>query len=816
MKRMADCNAPPSAKGGPREALPAARRGSAALLLALCLAAPTAATTWTVVPGGPTSLATALEQAQAGDTVRVQGGTHPGPLVIDKPVTILGEGSPVIDGGGAGTVVSIAAPDVTLEGLVIRGSGASLDQENSGIALEAQRGRLIDNRLEDVLFGIYLRKASGSVVRGNHILGKELPIPRRGDAVRIWYSNDVELEDNRVQLSRDVVLWYSERLTVRGNRISEGRYGLHFMYCDDATIEGNQLLENSVGAFLMYSRRLHLVRNVIAANHGPSGYGVGLKDMDDAVVRGNLFAGNRVGAFLDNTPREISSTSVVEDNVFAANDQGILILPNVRRGRITGNSFVENLQQVAFSGRSDPQANVWSSNHWSDYAGYDADGDGVGDVPHRLERLFEDLADRRPELRLFRYSPATQAMDFAARAFPVVKPQPKLVDDAPRMALAMPPGLPPADDAPVMSAGFFSLGGGMVAGALALFLYPGRRRRMPWQEETPAEESTPKARKPESVPAADMPEDTDAIIEVRALTKRFGEHTALDGVDFDILPGESVAVWGPNGAGKTTALRAILGVMPYGGTVRVGGADSWRQGKRARGQIGFVPQEITFQADMEVLETLEFYARLRHVPPAAGKRNRSAGGRIDEILTLLGLESEVSKKVRELSGGLRQRLALGVALLADPPILLLDEPTANLDARARADFLDLLMSLKTRGKTLVFSSHRPEEVLALADRVLHLEQGRLIADEPPQSLYLDRHRDAEVWLRVADGDFAEAEAVLEASGLGCRHLGPHLVVNLGAADKALPFNALAEAGIRLEDFELHLSGNSSKGSSDAS
>ena len=797
------------------------------LLLALLLAAPTFATTWTVSPDGPTtSIAAALNEAQAGDVLRVAGGTYPGPLVIDKAVAVIGEGFPVIDGGGAGTVVSIEAPDVTLQGLLIRGSGASLDQENSGIGLEAPRGRLIDNRLEDVLFGIYLRKASDSVVRGNHILGKELAIPRRGDAIRVWYSNDVRIENNRVRLARDVVLWYSERLTVEGNRVSGGRYGLHFMYCDDARIEGNQLIDNSVGAFLMYSRRLRLIHNAIAGNHGPSGYGVGLKDMDDAVVRGNFFAGNRVGAFLDNTPREVRSTSRVEDNLFAANDQGLLLLPNVRRGRFAGNSFVENGQQVGLTGGGDPQANAWHGNFWSDYAGYDAGGDGVGDLPHRLDRLFEDLADRRPELRLFLYSPATQAMDFAARAFPVVKPRPKLVDHAPRMTFAMPPGVAQIDRPTEGGAGLLSLGGGMLVGALALFLVPGRRRGLKRRiDDLATEQATgeptvaPKARQ------RNMTENQDAVIEVRNLSKHFGPakggptvgpakggpteryQAALDDVSFTIRPGESVAVWGPNGAGKTTALRAILGVMPYGGTVTVGGADSWRQGKRARNLIGFVPQEITFQADLGVVETFELYAHLRGVAPKGRKRNEDPG-RVDEILVLLGLENEAGKKVRELSGGLRQRLALGVALLADPPILLLDEPTANLDARSRADFLDLLVGLKARGKTLVFSSHRPEEVLALADRVLHLENGRLIADELPRSLYLDRHRDAEIWLRVAEEKLTDTRAVLAAQGLSCRHLGPHLVVDLPAADKALPFNALAEAGIRLEDFELHLSGNS--------
>ena len=112
------------------------------------------------------------------------------------------------------------------------------------------------NRFEDTLFGIYLKEAHGSVVRGNTISSKDLDVPRRGDPIRVWYSTDVLIEDNVVDKGRDVVLWYSERLTVRDNDVSNGRYGLHFMYCDDALIEDNRLLDNSVGAFLMYSRRL--------------------------------------------------------------------------------------------------------------------------------------------------------------------------------------------------------------------------------------------------------------------------------------------------------------------------------------------------------------------------------------------------------------------------------------------------------------------------------------------------------------------------------------------------------------------------------
>ncbi len=401
-----------------------------------------------VTPQGTyTSLSEALAQAEDGDTIEIYGGVYPGPLSIDRPLTLTGYGWPVIDGNGHGTVVKVAAPGVRLRGFVISNSGDSLNDENSGIAVEAPNTIIENNRLEDTLFGIYLREANGSIIKNNIISSKKLAVPRRGDPIRVWYSNDVLLEGNTIEEGRDVVLWYSERLTVRGNKVSGGRYGLHFMYCDDAIIENNLLTNNSVGTFLMYSRRLHLTGNTIANNRGPSGFGVGLKDLDDAIIENNLFLDNRIGAHLDNSPREINSIGHFEGNVFAFNDIGVNLMPSVRHNEFKANSFVENEQQVSIAGRVDHvQDNAWTvagrGNYWSDYVGYDGDADGSGDVPYKSERLFESLLDQDSSLRLFLYSPVEQAVDFAARAVPFVKPQPKLTDEVPLMQPVLPGGLP--------------------------------------------------------------------------------------------------------------------------------------------------------------------------------------------------------------------------------------------------------------------------------------------------------------------------------------------------------------------------------------
>jgi len=391
-------------------------------------------------------LAEAIAAAAPGDTIEVTGGVFNGNIVIDKPLTLIGIDQPVIDAQNEGTIITITAPDTIVRGFTLRNSGNKLVSEDAGFNIGAPNALIEDNRVEDVLFGIYVHSGPGTVLRGNIIDGQDLDIARRGDLIRIWDSDDVLVENNVTIDGRDAVLWYSERLTLRGNEFTNGRYGLHFMYCDDAIIEGNRLTNNSVGAYLMYGRRMALRDNLIAFNRGPSGYGIGLKDMDDSIITGNRFLDNRVGAFVDGSPRELTSTGVIEDNLFAYNDIAMEMLPSVRRNQIRNNSFIENEQQIVIAGGGRLEANEWSvggrGNYWSDYAGYDADDDGLGEIAYRAERLLDSLIGRRPELRLFLYSPVINALDFAARAFPLVRPEPILVDDFPLTQPPMPENAP--------------------------------------------------------------------------------------------------------------------------------------------------------------------------------------------------------------------------------------------------------------------------------------------------------------------------------------------------------------------------------------
>ena len=394
-------------------------------------------------------LQAALAAAQPGDTIRVPAGVYPAPLVIDKPVTLEGENFPVLQGSGEGNVVEITAPDVTLRGFVVRGSGISLDNEDAGISVGAKGAVIENNRIEDALFGIYLHNAANSILRGNDVAGKDLPISRRGDGLKIWYSADTLVEDNNVHESRDVVIWFSPGVTVRHNTIDNNRYGMHFMQTDNHLIEDNILRHNSVGIYLMYGDNYVIRNNLLLDNRGPSGYGLGLKEIDNGLFEGNRIINNRIGVYTDMSPVNPDARVEFRNNLFAYNDIAVSMLPDTKRNAYHENIFQDNNEQIAVAGEGDIVHNEWAvagrGNYWSDYAGFDADRDGIGDIPYAAKSLYENLMDKHPELRLFQLSPATNALDLAAKAFPLFQPQPKMADPSPLMA---PPVLPPVRGIP--------------------------------------------------------------------------------------------------------------------------------------------------------------------------------------------------------------------------------------------------------------------------------------------------------------------------------------------------------------------------------
>jgi nitrous oxidase accessory protein len=366
------------------------------------------------------SIQEAIHTARAGDTIRVESGFYRGNLILDKQVTLEGVGKPIIHGDGQASVITVTADGCVVRGFVIESSGTMLIDEDSGILLKSSHNQIEQNELRDVLFGIYLFSADHNLIADNTIRGREyLELGERGSGIHIWNSRDNVIRTNNITLLRDGMYFQNAyHTTITGNRVSELRYGIHYMFSDDNKFEDNLFYNNVAGAAIMYSHRIELRRNGFLHNRGFSSFGILFQDSDDCLVEDNLIVDNVVGIFMEALRR-----SVFRRNLIAENDTAIQIFSSAEENLIERNNFSDNLSPIQVIGKR--TTTLWSQpgsgNYWSDYAGYDLDADGIGDVPFKIENVFEHLEGNYPRLRLYLLSPAAQAMALGERTFPVIE-----------------------------------------------------------------------------------------------------------------------------------------------------------------------------------------------------------------------------------------------------------------------------------------------------------------------------------------------------------------------------------------------------------
>jgi len=249
------------------------------------------------------------------------------------------------------------------------------------------------------------------------------------------------------------------------------------------------------------------------------------------------------------------------------------------------------------------------------------------------------------------------------------------------------------------------------------------------------------------------------VISARGLTKQFAHQPAVNGIDFDIYPGRCFGFVGPNGAGKTTTLRMTMGLTPTsGGTLSVFGLPVSGNASAIRARVGIVPQADNLDPDFTVEENLYMYASYFGLSRAQVK------SRIEGLLAFVSLTDRRALKTDTLSGGMQRRLTIARALINDPELIVLDEPTTGLDPQARHVIWGRLSELKARGKTLLLTTHYMEEAERLCDELVIMDQGRILAQGSPREL-IDRHVEREV-IEVRGG---EGDAFLRlAESSGCR------------------------------------------------
>ncbi len=300
-----------------------------------------------------------------------------------------------------------------------------------------------------------------------------------------------------------------------------------------------------------------------------------------------------------------------------------------------------------------------------------------------------------------------------------------------------------------------------------------------------------------------------ALIRAQGLTKVFGARSAVDGIDFEVRDGEFFGFLGPNGAGKTTTMRMIAGVSPRSaGTLEIFDMDPDLHGSEIRGQIGVVHQQETLDMELTVLENLLVFGRF------FGMDRASIATRAAELLELFQLSDRAKDQVEPLSGGMKRRLSIARSLIASPRILMLDEPTTGLDPQARHLLWDALQRLKRGGTTIVLTTHYMDEAEQLCDRLVVMDQAKIVAEGSPRQLIVEHASREVLELRFPNGTESIDTKVLEGIGDRYERLAERVIVGCengeAAHARALEHGLDPESWLvrrsSLEDVFLRLTG----------
>lgn len=410
------------------------------LCVLILAAAPLAAAEVRVAPGAGT-LAEAIAGASPGDVLELSDGAYPGPVTIDRPLTIRGPRGAVIDGTGTGTVVTITASDVTLSGVTVTGSGHVNKDLDAGVKIlkGADRARIEGLLLSENMHGIDVHGGRDSRVVGNEIVGtRVLHMNERGNGIYIWNSPGTLIEGNIIRYGRDGIFSNTSADSIyRGNLFRDLRFAVHLMYTRDTELSGNISIGNHLGYAIMQSERPKVIGNL---SLGDRDHGLALNYSNSGDFSGNLVrGGSKKCLFIYN-----SHKNLVFGNRFEGCGIGIHFTAGSERNVLTGNAFLGNREQVKYVGTRHVE---WSfegrGNHWSDHPAFDLNGDGIADSVFRPNDLMDHILWSQPAAALLSGAPAVQLVRWSQKSFPATLPG-GVLDSFPLMApLAIPvaPGI---------------------------------------------------------------------------------------------------------------------------------------------------------------------------------------------------------------------------------------------------------------------------------------------------------------------------------------------------------------------------------------
>jgi len=371
------------------------------------------------------ALQDAIDKAPEGSILKLPKGIYRGSIVIKKPLTIIGkEDGVVIDGEGNGTVIKIESSYVTLKNLNIVNSGEQTTSIDAGVLMKKVKQCEISHcTLKDCLFGIDMQMVNNSIIENNHISSKDFDLGLRGDGLRLWYSNDNIVRKNSLIKSRDMVVWYSHGNLIEENYGEYNRYSLHFMYAGKNIVKNNTYKHNSVGIFFMYSKDTIATGNRIQSSIGATGMGIGLKDVTNFTIKDNTIIYCAQGVYIDRSPFEPNTHNWIEGNQILYNSEAIHFHSLSENNIIKRNTIQGNIEDIVNDSRgSKTNKNEIVGNYWDNYAGFDRDGDNIGDTPHRVYQYADQLWVYNPDVKFFYGSPVISLLNFLAKLAPFSEP----------------------------------------------------------------------------------------------------------------------------------------------------------------------------------------------------------------------------------------------------------------------------------------------------------------------------------------------------------------------------------------------------------
>jgi len=401
--------------------------------LVLCLGLPSLGAADSLSTQPMPSLQDLIDETPKNGTLIPPPGVYTGSITLDFPLTIDGQGLVSIDAGGKGTVVYLDTDGATLKNLHLTNSGKSHNDIDAGVQVRGNFNVVKDCVIDDCLFGVDLQQSEHNIIRRNKISSKDFPLGQRGDSVRLWYSFHNKIQNNDCSDVRDMVVWYSSNNEITGNKAVNSRYSLHFMYSQYNLVEDNWFYGNAVGVFLMYSDGIIMRNNHILHAAGPTGVGIGFKETSDLLIENNEILYCASGLYIDLSPFQPDTTNRFLNNTIAYNGIGIRFLNDWAGNIFKDNQIADNMTQVFVSGGKSANRNEWLGNYWSDYQGFDRDGDGIGDTPQEIFAYADRIWRDSPYAQFFKGSPLLETLDFLERLAPFSDPQLLVRDKKPKL-----------------------------------------------------------------------------------------------------------------------------------------------------------------------------------------------------------------------------------------------------------------------------------------------------------------------------------------------------------------------------------------------